>query len=224
MSGTDIEVYDPDDDELPDDDPGEDVALTLERQLVPGRDEWEKQPFESMKAYHAFALYRDLGPTRSVAKVAGELNKSPSLIARWSRHNLWAIRKDAYDLYRDRTLRQAMEGEQDRARRRQAALGATLQGRVLERLQGNEQRNIQPIDWNEAGVNEIVRAAEVGTRIENLALGMATDAVRGVRDVPGHEVAKLARLLVEAAIVELEKAAPNVDSFLLRVDEIGRGQ
>ena len=47
-------------------------------------DPWERQPHESAKAYEAFCSYRDMGSSRSTAKVQQEIGKSKRLIDRWS--------------------------------------------------------------------------------------------------------------------------------------------
>jgi hypothetical protein len=47
---------------------------------------------ETAKAFHAFQIYRDLGPKRSLAKVARKLGISRQLIERWSRQHSWQKR------------------------------------------------------------------------------------------------------------------------------------
>jgi len=37
---------------------------------------WDRQPGETAKAYAAFGLYRDLGPSRSAAKVREKYGKN----------------------------------------------------------------------------------------------------------------------------------------------------
>ena len=45
---------------------------------------WERLENESSRAFEAFSAYRDLGPQRSLAKVAETLGKSKALMERWS--------------------------------------------------------------------------------------------------------------------------------------------
>lgn len=58
---------------------------------------WERQQGESEKAYEAFALYRDMGSERSLRAVTEQLNKSLTLIARWSSKWNWPERVRQYD-------------------------------------------------------------------------------------------------------------------------------
>ena len=58
---------------------------------------WEQQPGESAKAFEAFAIYRDMGVERSVRKVTQRLNKSLTLIGKWSSRYNWPERARAYD-------------------------------------------------------------------------------------------------------------------------------
>ena len=46
---------------------------------------WERLEGEGVKAYEAFSVYRELGEERSIRAVAKQLNKSTTLIGRWSR-------------------------------------------------------------------------------------------------------------------------------------------
>ena len=63
---------------------------------------WEQQPGESAKAFEAFAIYRDMGVERSVRKVTQRLNKSLTLIGKWSSRYNWPERARAYDRDLDR--------------------------------------------------------------------------------------------------------------------------
>jgi hypothetical protein len=58
-------------------------------------------------SFAAFTVYRDLGPDRSISKVAKLLEKSDALIRRWSAENQWVERSKLYDAEIDkRTVRQ----------------------------------------------------------------------------------------------------------------------
>jgi hypothetical protein len=69
----------------------------------PNRTPWERLPGEGAKAFHAFTLYRDLGPNdRSREKVAQQLGKHVSLYGRWSATFDWVNRAEAWDDEQDR--------------------------------------------------------------------------------------------------------------------------
>jgi len=85
-------------------------------------DEWDRQDKEGAKAFEAFACYRDMGATRSVRKVAQELGKSCTLIAKWSKRWSWGSRTVAYDRYLDRTFRESIrEGVRETAMKLQTS-------------------------------------------------------------------------------------------------------
>jgi hypothetical protein len=50
---------------------------------------WQRQEGESDKAFEAFRIYLEMGPKRSIARVAQECTKSGSLIKRWSKRWSW---------------------------------------------------------------------------------------------------------------------------------------
>lgn len=70
---------------------------------------WEQQPGESSPAFAAFAEYRDLGPERSIDAVVQKLDKSRTLIGRWSGRWEWVKRVHAYDAHLDEVMREARE-------------------------------------------------------------------------------------------------------------------
>ena len=107
---------------------------------------WERQQGESEKAFEAFVTYRDLGPARSLTKVSQELNKSRTLLGRWSSRWRWVHRTAAWEVEQDRFRRNAQlqeiaEMSRRHARQAQRGLGAVsdLQDTFLRRLQDSGQ-------------------------------------------------------------------------------------
>jgi hypothetical protein len=70
---------------------------------------WERQEPESARAYEAFCHYRDLGPSRSLAKVGQELGKSVGLMERWSSEHDWVARVRALEARDQMLMREAVQ-------------------------------------------------------------------------------------------------------------------
>jgi hypothetical protein len=91
---------------------------------------WEKQPGESEKAYEAFSLYRDMGPSRSLAKVGQALGKSTALMERWSSQHDWQDRVESLrvrdEMIRREAVEEALRSEAEGLARRRAALEEKL--------------------------------------------------------------------------------------------------
>jgi Phage terminase small subunit len=81
---------------------------------------WERQDGETPEAFEAFALYRDMGPDRSLRRVAKELHKSLTIVRRWSADNRWRDRVAAWDGEQDRVKREGYLEEIRDVGRRQA--------------------------------------------------------------------------------------------------------
>ena len=81
---------------------------------------WERRAAESDPAWRAFVLYRDQGQERSIRRVAQELNKSASLIGRWSAAHDWAGRVAAWASEQDRVRRDTYLDEVEQVARRHA--------------------------------------------------------------------------------------------------------
>ncbi len=144
---------------------------------------WERQGGESVQAFEAFTVYRDLGPARSVTKVARELDKSRALVGRWSRQFAWVMRATAYDREQDRLfLAEQAQARRDIARRH-AKLAQAVQSKAVARLQALDPRELSP--------SELLRYIQVAAEIERKAVGEAP-AVGTVEDRDqGTDVASL---------------------------------
>jgi hypothetical protein len=124
---------------------------------------WERQVAESVQAFEAFAVYRDLGPARSLTKAARELDKSRTLLGRWSRQYAWVMRAAAYDREQDRLfLAEQRQARRDIARRH-AKLAQAFLAKAVARLQGLDPRELTP--------GELLRYFQVAAEIERRAAG-----------------------------------------------------
>lgn len=99
---------------------------------------YDRQSGESVKAYEAFAIYRDLGVNRSIDAVVNKLNKSRQLLSRWSGDYNWVERAAAYDDFVDAQARKKLERDAINRRadmlRRHALSGKVLQQKGVEYL------------------------------------------------------------------------------------------
>ncbi|MGW8554078.1 hypothetical protein [Streptomyces tubercidicus] len=126
---------------------------------------WERQSGESVQAFEAFAVYRDLGPARSITAVARQLDKSRALLGRWSRQFAWVMRATAYDREQDRLfLAEQAQARRDIARRH-AKLAQAVQSKAVARLQTLDPRELSP--------SELLRYFQVAAEIERRAVGEA---------------------------------------------------
>lgn len=169
--------------------------------LAPGdRFPWEPQPGETSKSFAAFAVYRDLGPRRSLAKAAqvlieqgvrkGTARGVASDLAEWSVKHGWVDRVVEYDLYTDRRLREENESELRQAARRQADLGVGLQIAVSKRLRGyaSEEEQVNRIDPNEMDWTDVAQLTRIGVNVERLARGQPTDVLQARQAFTASEV------------------------------------
>ncbi len=93
--------------------------------------EWERQPGETPKAYQAFTLYRDMGPSRSLARIGIELGKTKALMEQWSSRHDWVSRVQAMTDYHEMIRREAVEEHQRASATDEAERKEQLRKRVL---------------------------------------------------------------------------------------------
>lgn len=118
----------------------------MARNNVAPENSWERQPGESEKAYEGFKAYLDMGTERSVRKVAQKLNKSLTLIGRWSSTHSWPKRARDYD----NSITQAELKTQKQAaasmRKRQLQTAVLIQKKAFDALQNMDISELPPRD------------------------------------------------------------------------------
>lgn len=124
---------------------------------------WERQLNESPQAFEAFACYRDMGASRSLAKVSRVLCKCKALMERWSKENDWVKRAAAWDAEKDRVARQTQLSDIKAMRERHAAIAKKMMDTADSAL-----NNINP---NEVSTNEIARLVEIASKLERISRG-----------------------------------------------------
>lgn len=126
---------------------------------------WDRQPDESNPAWEAFRIYRDMGLTRSLTKVAAEVGKSTTLLGRWSKRHTWPLRTSAYDKDVDRQWQLTMKEERDKANRRNARIAARAMAKVESAMDF--------LVFEDAG--EVARMMDTATKVEARALQIGTE-------------------------------------------------
>lgn len=183
----------------------------------PDRDPWEKQKGETAKAFHAFALHRDSGPTRTLVKTAtlygetlgpsrgvGKDRKGGepvhvSQIQKWARQYEWHDRCEAYDLYTDRRRREQEETRREQVLAQHLFAGQLLVQASIQRLQGSKE--VGKLDANRMDWGDVPRALEVGVRTQRLAMGEPTDFVKGALALTPPQVQEIVRDVIGILMV-----------------------
>lgn len=124
---------------------------------------WERQLNESPQAFEAFAQYRDMGASRSLAKVSRVLCKSKALMERWSVDHDWVKRVASWDAEKDRVARQKQLDDIVAMRERHAAIAKKMMDTA-----DNALNNIKP---DEVSTNEIARLVEIASKLERISRG-----------------------------------------------------
>lgn len=141
---------------------------------------WDIQDGETAHAFGAFVQFRDLGPSRTLGKVAKVRGRSKRLMENWSRQHRWVERATAWDVAQDRVRRAAhMESAREQTlamNAEQARLGQALRTLASARAEAMRKRlESDPESVAELSWGEVARLAEVGAKIERVALGEVTE-------------------------------------------------
>jgi hypothetical protein len=105
---------------------------------------WEQQPGESVKAFEAFSVYRNLGVRRSTARVAQQLGKSKTLMDRWSSQWFWVERVRAYDRDLDKKAREQAVKDVRSMTNRHIRIAMKLQERAVKALEDLPTEKLTP--------------------------------------------------------------------------------
>lgn len=169
-------------------------------ELATQREQWERRPGEGQKAFNAFAIYRDLGVTRTLAKTAQALGNVLGYIEQLSAANDWVARCEAYDLLLDRRRREATESEIEAMARRHVAAGQVAQRIAIQRLQGDANANVLPLDANDLDAQDAARLLDLGVKIERMSRGLPTEVIRGSFSIRPDELQTWMRDMMELAL------------------------
>lgn len=194
--------------------------------LAGDRDPWERQPGEDDLPWQAFTVYRDapagrrtlttvyetLNPGR---KVGVDAHHAPEPYPTWATHYRWSDRAVAYDIYQDTLFRQYLEGRRLAARVETADLGEAMHRKAAEalaaynalayvRVKDKETGETKLVPRSNMTIGELVKLAEIGVKLQRLALGeqdgAGTKVAVGVQVqmVGDEELVEQARAVISA--------------------------
>ena len=145
---------------------------------------FEQQACESNKAFAAFSLYLSLGAERGLREVARKLDKSLTVVGKWSSKFDWPARVAAYDAHLAVVEREAIEATvRGRAaiwESREQALKET-EWAMHERAIAAAKRGLDAYMEREkvyANLADIARMLEIASKLGRLATGLGTDGER----------------------------------------------
>lgn len=172
---------------------------------------WERQFGESIKAFQAFATYRDLGDGRSLRLVSQQVGKSKALMDRWSSRWRWVERVKAWEHHRDAEGRKAELKAIKDMRARHAQEAVALQTKALERLKVLDASALTP--------NDVLRFFVEAAKLERVARGqpetITQQEVTGKNGGPVEVKAQVRDLsrLSDAELVALESIVAKVEDM-----------
>ncbi len=135
-----------------------------------GNAPWIRKRKETAKSYAAFTLYRDLGPNRSLTRLARAMDAKPSYrtwLGLWCRTHDWVARAELWDDHKDEQRRKAGLNEARAAGRRYAEAADLLAKKALEQIE-------QEGDHEPKDLAHLARVLEGASRVGSLARGQPT--------------------------------------------------
>jgi hypothetical protein len=149
-------------------------------------DPWERRPKETAKQFAGFTQYRNMGPSqRSIRSLARQEGRGITMYSEWSRKHSWVERALAWDTYLDTIWKQEMIAAQREMVNRHARVGTALISRALQRLIGDEAKQIRALELNDLTASDLVKMLDLGVKIERLSVG-APDQVRPEEAAAAH--------------------------------------
>lgn len=128
-----------------------------------GRDPWDRQPGESVKRWGQYAVYRDLGRTRTLKRVAERLNITHRTAQQYASTFRWNVRCEAFDRHMDEQWVAAIQERQRRMVQDHLKLAATFHEKATDA--------ITSLVGQQLTATETVRVAEAYSKLIRFALG-----------------------------------------------------
>lgn len=128
-----------------------------------GRDLWDRQPGESAKRWGQFCVYRDLGRTRTLKRVAERLNITHRTAQQYSHTFRWGVRVESFDRHMDEQFVAALKDRQRRMVQDHLKLSAVFYEKTTEAITSLIGQNLN--------ATETVRLADAYSKLIRFALG-----------------------------------------------------
>jgi len=133
--------------------------------LADDREPWEQQlPWETEIQFELFGIYLNCGTARTLGQVAKRRGTSVQYIKDLAAVRLWSERARAWDAQEKAEYDRQMASFRRRAAMDHYATGSKLLAKAAERLEQLDPDTLTP--------SEVVRMAEVGAKLQLLAVGM----------------------------------------------------
>lgn len=134
---------------------------------------WDRRQNETSKAYEAFCEYRDMGTQRSLSKVAEKLQKSETLMGRWSRTYGWVERAAAWDAEQDRIAREIAQKEQAEEIKKMRKRHADLANAMLIKAA----KALARLPEDEIKATDVSRMVDTASKLERISRGDVGEVV-----------------------------------------------
>lgn len=191
-----------------------------------GRDPWERQPGESRQAYANFVIYRDIGPSRSLAKAASETGKNRTTLSDQSAKYRWQDRVDAYDFEMEKRHHEGRMTAIDRMYEEADTVGSALMAAAVTKLRGRRASSnspeISPLDIDALEPNEIRQFIVDGFRMRLLANRQPTDYVKGALLIHPSELTSIVGEIIDICLPEIPPARQGY--VLSQISDVSEGR
>ncbi len=141
-------------------------ALASKPENLEERQPWEKLSSETSAAFHYFACWRDLGPTRTYEAASRSLSVRAALLSGLAKRYSWSARAIAWDEHLDRVRCEARILAVQEMDERHAVLAMLVQEKVIQRLQGMDDAEALRIP-----MNDLMTMLNSSTKLERTARG-----------------------------------------------------
>lgn len=184
---------------------------------------WERQDGESVKAYKAFCIYRDMGQDRTIRRAhevyadldENTIREAPPYFLKWSRKFKWVHRVGQYEDHMERIAREAeeraVEGVSTKWAQRLEAmreqewnLAESLMERALEMLSfplvrtkesvDGKTIEVYPVDWK---LSDVATLAKTASMLGRMAAGPAALGKPEDEEKPKKQIMRIGGVEVE---------------------------
>ena len=172
------------------------------------RDPWERRSDETLPAWEAFVVYRDLGLRRSQRKTCDALAKNRTTVQQWAAKYDWKRRCEAWDAEIDRKRREEeIEGVR-KMRRRHIEAAEQLQDVGIAKVKDLKTKK----ERAKMSATEAVRFIREGVNIERVARGEPEDVLEArVTGASDAETNRALSKLAKALGVSMDDLAEDPD-------------